>query len=291
MNAQARLGAFVIIALVFLALFSSRIGHFQWIQEQGQSIETTLDDASGIAVQSAVLMAGVKVGKITGIILQNNQAHIQMLISPSIALPASTQAQVAGGGLVGEKYIALTATPGDTQPLEQKHIPAKPQVSLDSLLNHAASITEGINLLSKKANEIADSVNHVIEENRSGLKQATQGFGQAGQEVSHLLKQHQKDMNQLLSTLPKVAKSGEIFFQTSSLAMQDFHELIIDNRENLYRTLFELRQASENLAAFSDNLRRNPWKLLKEKPEVKASHRAKQAKIEEMLLTTGKSGQ
>ncbi|MDX8395749.1 MAG: hypothetical protein R8K22_04965, partial [Mariprofundaceae bacterium] len=114
-----------------------------------------------------------------------------------------------------------------------------------------------------------------------------QGFGDTGKEISGLLKKHRHDLDQLLKELPQAAHAGESFFIESILAMKDFRELIIDNRENLYRTLFELRKTYENLEAFSGDISRNPWKLMSEKPEIKASRHAQQDKMEEMLLTTG----
>jgi len=287
MNAQARLGAFVLIALIVLGLLSSRIGRFQWLEQQGTMLETVLSDAAGIAIQSPVLMAGVKVGAVQGIDLEHHQALVHMLMLPGIQLPASTKAHIAGGGLVGEKYIALSATIGDNKPLQGKRIPSEPQAGLESILNGASSVTDELQRITLKANHIADVVAAMLRENRQAIRNTTQGFGDTGQELSSLLKKHHKDLNQLLKTLPSAAKSGEDFFAESTLAMNDFRDLLIDNRENLYRTLFELRKASENLAAFSDDIRRNPWKLMKEKPEIKASARVQQDKIEELLLSTG----
>lgn len=287
MNAQARLGAFVLIALIVLALLSSRIGRFQWVEQQGTMIETVLQDAAGIAVQSPVLMAGVKVGVVHAIDLENHQALVHMLILPAIQLPASTKAHIAGGGLVGEKYIALSAIAGDNKPLKGKRIPSEQQAGLASLLNGASSVTDELQQITQKASHIADVVSAMLDENRQGIHNASQGFGDTGKELSGLLKKHRHDLDQLLKTLPDAAQSGEAFFAESTRAMKDFRELIIDNRENLYRTLFELRKASESLEAFSDDIRRNPWKLMSEKPEVKASRQSKQDKVEEMLLTTG----
>ncbi|MDQ6957218.1 MAG: MlaD family protein [Mariprofundaceae bacterium] len=288
MNAQARLGAFVLIALIVLALLSSRIGRFQWLEQQGTMIETVLQDAAGIAVQSPVLMAGVKVGVVHAIDLENHQALVHMLILPAIELPASTIAHIAGGGLVGEKYIALSATAGDKQPLKNKRIPSERQAGLETLLNDASSVTDELHRITSKANHIADVVSDMLDENREDIRNTAQGFGDTGKELSGLLKKHRKDLDQLLKSLPDAAKSGEAFFTESTLAMKDFRGLIIDNRENLYRMLFELRKTSENLEAFSDDLRRNPWKLMSEKPEIKAPRHAQQDKMEEMLLTTGK---
>jgi len=287
MNAQARLGAFVLISLIVLALLSSRIGRFQWVDQQGSMIETVLQDAAGIAIQSPVLMAGVKVGVVHAIDLEDHQALVHMLISPAIKLPASSKAHIAGGGLVGEKYIALSATPGDNKPLKSKRIPSEKVAGLDSLLSGASSVTNELQSITQKANHIADVINAMLDENRQGIRDASKGFGDTGKDLSSLLQKHRKDLDQLLKTLPDAAQSGEAFFTESTLAMKDFRELIIDNRENLYRTLFELRKASENLEVFSDDIRRNPWKLMREKPEIKPSPHAQQNKIEEMLLTTG----
>jgi len=288
MNAQARLGAFVLIALIVLGLLSSRIGRFQWVEQQGTMIETVLQDAAGIAIQSPVLMAGVKVGIVHAIDLEDHQALVHMLILPAIKLPASTKAHIAGGGLVGEKYIALSATAGDKQPLKNKRIPSERQAGLETLLNDAASVTDELHNITNKASHIADVVSDILDENRQDIRNTAQGFGDTGKELSGLLKKHRRDLDQLLKTLPDAAQSGEDFFKESTLAMKDFRELIIDNRENLYRTLFELRKASENLEAFSGDIRRNPWKLMSEKPEIKAPRHAQRDKMEEMLLTTGK---
>jgi len=287
MNAQARLGAFVLIALIVLALLSSRIGRFQWLEQQGTMIETVLQDAAGIATQSPVLMAGVKVGVVQAIELEDHQALVHMLMLPSIQLPASTKAHIAGGGLVGEKYIALSATAGDNEALKGKRIPSERQAGLESILNGASSVTDELEKITHKAIHIADVVSAMLDENREGIRNTAQGFGDAGQELSGLLKKYHKDLEHLLKTLPTAAQSGEDFFTESTLAMKDFRELLIDNRENLYRTLFKLRKASENLEAFSDDIRRNPWKLMNEKPEIKPSRHAQQDKIEEILLTTG----
>jgi ABC-type transporter Mla subunit MlaD len=250
-------------------------------------IETVLQDAAGIAIQSPVLMAGVKVGVVHAIDLEDHQALVHMLILPAIKLPSSTRAHIAGGGLVGEKYIALNATPSDNEPLKSKRIPSERQAGLESLLNGASSITDELQKVTRKANHITDVITAILDENRQDIRNTAKGFGDTGKELSGLLKKHRNHLDQLFKTLPDAAQAGEDFFTESTLAMQDFREVIIDNRENLYRTLFELRKTSENLEAFSDDIRRNPWKLMSEKPEIKAPRHAQRDKMEEMLLTTG----
>ncbi|MDQ6999098.1 MAG: MlaD family protein [Mariprofundus sp.] len=301
MNLQTRLGAFVLIALITLALFSSKIGGFQWGEAEGTSINATFSDASGIDVQTPVFMAGVQVGAVESIILDNNQALVNLLIQPGIQLPASTRAHIAGGGLVGEKYISLRATAGDKKPLAGASIPVSDGGDLRDMISRASSLTEDANAFFNKAEKITDSINVMLDENRADIQTATHGLAQlveenrpdirsATHELAGAVKENRKQIKQLMNTLPKTAKAGETFFKEGTVAMRDLHMLMMDNRENLYRTLYELRLASEHIEAFSDDIRRNPWKLMKKKPEIKADKRDRQRRMEEMLMTTGRMG-
>jgi len=301
MNSQTRLGAFVLIALITLALFSSKIGGFQWGDPEGTSINALFSDASGIAVQTPVFMAGVQVGEVDSISLKNNQALVSLLIQPGIQLPASTRAHIAGGGLVGEKYIALRARAGDKTPLAGATIPVSAGGDLRDMMNRASSLTEDANNFFNKAENITDSINAMLNENRADIQAATHGLAEmvdenrpdirsTTHELAEAVKENRKQLQRLMKTLPKTAKAGEDFFKQGTVAMRDLHMLMMDNRENLYRTLYELRLASEHIEAFSDDIRRNPWKLMKKKPEIKADKRERQRRMEEMLMTTGRMG-
>ncbi len=301
MNAQARLGAFLLIALATFALFSSKIGGFQWTEPEGSSIDVIFTDASGIAIQTPVLMAGVQVGDVASIGLKGNQALVKLHIQPDIHLPASTRAHIAGGGLVGEKYIALRAIAGDKEPLTTAIIPSSSGGNFRDMISRAAGLTDDASRFFSKAERITDTLGAIIAENRADIHATTHGMARlieenrpdirsATRDISSMIKDNREHVDKLMHTLPKAADASQIFFTEGTAAMRDLRELIVDNRENLYRTLFELRIASENLEAFSDDVRRNPWKLMRKKPEIKADKRARQRRMEEMLMTTGRMG-
>jgi len=301
MNAQTRLGAFVLIAIALFAMFSSKIGGFQWTKSEGSSIDVIFSDATGISVQTPVLMAGVHVGHVISIVLKDNQALVKLQIQSNIKLPASTRAHIAGGGLVGEKYIALRATPGDKVPLSKAIIPSSSAGNFRDMISRAAELTDDATQFFSKAERITDTVGAMIDENRADIQASTHSMARlldenrpdirsATRDVAAIMKDNRKHVDTLMRALPKAADAGQIFFTEGAAAMHDLRELIIDNRENLYRTLFELRLASENLEVFSDDIRRNPWKLMRKKPEIKADKRERQRRMEEMLMTTGRMG-
>ncbi|ATX81409.1 virulence factor Mce family protein [Mariprofundus ferrinatatus] len=329
MNPHARLGAFVLIALLLLAFATGKVGDITWSKQETNIVRAEFDDILGLDLQSPVRMSGVKVGVVQEISLSDGKALVTIALNPDVKLPASTRASIIGRGLVGEKNLALTANPGDTEPLpDGAIIPSDPGGDINSFIAKASSITDDIQSLTralssgmgdgegkqnlqqmiKNSGQAAEDLAAMIRENRQQLRSTTESMHrtmrtlevelpavlkelrQASRNINQLVSTHRNDLDTFVSELPKAAKAGRTFFEKGAETTELLNNSLIDNRENLYRTLFELRKASENLEAFSSDIRRNPWKLMKEKPEIKADRRARQEKMEEMLMTTGRMG-
>ncbi|EAU54770.1 MlaD family protein [Mariprofundus ferrooxydans] len=296
MNPHARLGAFVLVALILLAFATGKIGDIVWPSHQGHIVEAEFDDLLGLDVQSPVRMAGVKIGVVQQILLKNNRALVRIALNPGVTLPGSTRATIIGRGLVGEKNLALTAKAGDKTILpEGAIIPSDPAGDINTFIAKASGITDDVRALTQSLTGSKSSKGH------ESFLQLVANINTAAQEITMMVKENrtqvreittslQRIMQKLETELPQTTRAGRQFFEEGKKASENLNASLLDNRENIYRTLFELRQASENLAAFSDDVRRNPWKLMKEKPEVKPDRRARQRRMEEMLMTTGSMG-
>jgi len=305
MNRQARLGAFVLVALLLLGFATGRIGDIVWVKQEANIVETEFDDLLGLDVQSPVRMAGVKIGIVQEILLRNNHAVVRIALNPGVRLPASTYATIVGRGLVGEKNLALVAKHDDTEWLpDGAIIPSKPSGDINTFIAQASGITDDLSKLSSlltemfskedgteslknllaKTNKTVEQLNAILAENRTDLHEAIHNLSKISKVLNRELPSTMKELSKVSKQLPATVSAGKDFFENSNAA-------VLDNRENLYRMLFELRKTAENLEAFSDDLRRNPWKLMKEKPEIRRSKQEREAKLEEMLLTTGKMGE
>jgi virulence factor Mce-like protein len=329
MNPQARLGAFVLIALILLFFATGKIGGSSWFKDEGRIVETEFNDLMGLDIESPVRMAGVKVGTVKNIFLRNNRAVVRIALKPGVQLPASTRASIISRGLVGEKNLALTAQPGDTSPLPKGQIiPSDLSGDINTFVAKASEITDDIRSLTKalsgdlgnknspaSLHHLIENFNHtseelsaIIEENRKDvhatatsmrhtmqvlekeLPELVRQLRHTTSEVSAIVDRHRTNIDRFASELPETVHAGKEFFKQGKELTDNLNASVIDNRENLYRILFELRKTSENLEAFSDDIRRNPWKVLSKEPEIKAPPAAKRAKMEEMILTTGHMG-
>jgi len=296
MNAQARLGAFVLLAFILLGFATQKVGDFNLFKQETHLVEAEFDDLMGLDMQSPVRMAGVKIGVVQNIFLRNNKAIVTIALNPDVRLPASTRASIIGRGLVGEKNLALTARSGDTEWLpDGAVIPSDPAGDINTFIAKATGITDDIKTLTDSLTDVQSDKGH------ESFQQVIANINAAAQELALMVRENrtqirevtasmQRILGNLEKELPKTTRAGREFFEQGRQVSGQLNNTLVENRENIYRTLFELRKASENLEAFSDDIRRNPWKLMKEKPEVKASKQAEKEKMEEMLMTTGRMG-
>jgi len=291
MNAQARLGAFVLIGVLVLGLLSVKIGRIHIFGNGGATVEAVFDDVSGLDEQTPVRLAGVRVGSVASIILEHNRALVRIYLKPDIVLPASTRASLVGGGLVGEKFIALNADPSDTEPLPPgKRIPTVASSDLGVLIDKAGSIANDIHQLTVTGKHAINTFAAILDENRGDIHNSIHNLSGVSDSMKKQLSGTLAGVRHAFKRLPKAVSASEGFFHAGKKSFHDLDGLLVGNRENLYRMIFEFRKTAENLEALSDDLRRNPWKLMNKQKEVPASKRARQEKMEEMMLSTGQMG-
>ncbi|MCZ4498730.1 MAG: hypothetical protein JWQ74_1283 [Marmoricola sp.] len=79
--------------------------------EGGTSLTVELPDAAGIRAGDEVRVAGIKVGKVTGIAAAGSKVDMGIELDDGVPVTADTTAEVKLGSLLGQRYVELR--PGD----------------------------------------------------------------------------------------------------------------------------------------------------------------------------------
>lgn len=110
-------GLFVAIgiaALFYMALQISNLGSYS--SSESYIISARFQNAGGLKVKSAVSVAGVKIGRVSSIRLDNesHEAVVEMKIDAQYNnLPDDSSASIYTAGLLGEQYINID--PGSSE--------------------------------------------------------------------------------------------------------------------------------------------------------------------------------
>lgn len=141
-----RLLAFSIVCLLFTLWLAFTIGNIRPFQDRYR-LSASFDDVTGLLVNDNVKVAGVVVGKVSGIRVDEGEAVVDFEVDDDVVLPTDTQTAVRWRNLLGQRYLYLY--PGESaQALERgAHIPsdqALPIVDLGELFNRLGPIVRAI---------------------------------------------------------------------------------------------------------------------------------------------------
>lgn len=107
LNIEFAVGLFVIAGILCLGYLSIKLGRMEILGGKGYEVYAIFSNTGGIKTGSAVVLAGVEVGRVKSISLENYQAKITLTLQPEIKIQEDAVATIKTKGLVGEKYIEI----------------------------------------------------------------------------------------------------------------------------------------------------------------------------------------
>ncbi|MBW2229207.1 MAG: outer membrane lipid asymmetry maintenance protein MlaD [Deltaproteobacteria bacterium] len=101
-------GVFVLIGLMAIGWLSLRIGGLSFSREGGLVLFATFDDVGGLSRRSPVRIAGVRVGQVDSIELDEDlRARVVIDVQPDLELSIDTAAAIRTSGLLGDQFMSL----------------------------------------------------------------------------------------------------------------------------------------------------------------------------------------
>jgi phospholipid/cholesterol/gamma-HCH transport system substrate-binding protein len=110
---QFIVGLFALMGIGALIYLSVRLGNIGIFPQPGYTLYANFDNISGLKVGDQVQLAGVSIGKVQSISLQENRAHVAMRINKGVKIDTDAIAAVKTSGIIGDKYVAIELGPGE----------------------------------------------------------------------------------------------------------------------------------------------------------------------------------
>jgi phospholipid/cholesterol/gamma-HCH transport system substrate-binding protein len=157
-------GIFTVAMLVVAAMLVVVFGEFRFASET--EYHATFTDASRLKAGQDVRIAGVPVGSVGDIKLNpDNTVDVAFEVDKRYQLYSSTRAAVRYENLVGDRYLEITAGPGDLRKIPPgSTIPrenTQPALDLDALLGGLKPVLKGLD--GAKINEVSSAVMELLQ--------------------------------------------------------------------------------------------------------------------------------
>jgi phospholipid/cholesterol/gamma-HCH transport system substrate-binding protein len=107
-NIEVIVGVFLLLGLLALGYLAIKLGRMEVIGGGGYTVYATFPTVGGLRAGSSVEIAGVEVGRVAEIRLQDYQARVALRIDGGIKLPEDSIVSIRTKGLIGEQLVRIS---------------------------------------------------------------------------------------------------------------------------------------------------------------------------------------
>lgn len=256
MKLETKVGLFFSGAIVVMAVLILRTEKLEIGGKRNQSEQFTFfDQVAGLNIQSAVRIAGVPVGAVRTITLEDGKARVVIGVSNDVPLYEDATVSLGSIGILGEKFIALEPGHRAKGPFPGgKPLPSKPGVSLDHLMEtlsdigtNVKGVTQALNQSiggeqgRQKLDEIVDNIRVLTAEFRS-MAQENHGA------INHTMANVEALSTDLRERLPKLAQQFEAMGK-------NLNAILEENRPALKGVMGDVRKLAQSFQGTADNMK------------------------------------
>jgi phospholipid/cholesterol/gamma-HCH transport system substrate-binding protein len=214
-------GLFVLVAFGILMWGSVQIGALRgWVGAEGKRVVARFHNVSGLDQEAQVLIAGVPIGRVDSLELEDHVARVTLRIEdPSVQIPVDSVVAIRSRGLLGERVVEIV--PGRSDVLVQSGgVLARTEeaADIDQLVNRLSRISDDVqqitatfrNVLGSAAGEeslrdilanvrgLTADLRRVIVDNEEGIEQVVDNLQSFSSDLAGLTDVHRMALTELV---------------------------------------------------------------------------------------------
>ncbi|GAA4679191.1 MCE family protein [Gordonia humi] len=271
-------GVFAVVAVLLTYVIWSTLERS--VQGSTTGYATMFHDASGLATGDDVRMAGVRVGRVESIDLDDGQARVTFEVQDGQHVYANTRAAIRYQNLIGQRYLALSLdekTPGpELDKGATLHLPGEDSFDVTKLLAGFQPVFD--TLTPEQVNTLSESLIQTFQGDDVSLSRTLAQIGQVANDMANrdqVLGAVITNLSVVMRELASQGKQVETLIDSTSRLVEDlngnsaafgkaidqigttatgFGDVLARNRGSLASAGTSARQATDNLIAEGSKL-------------------------------------
>jgi phospholipid/cholesterol/gamma-HCH transport system substrate-binding protein len=176
---EFKVGLFFLICIAGLAAITFKTGKVSF-KKEGYNLYVTFNEVAGLDVKAPVMLNGYEVGEVeeVKVISQQERTHIllKLLIDQGIKIRINPKVSIKTLGMMGEKYIQITAHTGKGFLKPDSRLEGKPYVDMDDLIDNLNNLSEEVKKLTKNLDYTVESNQDKVSRMISNLETTSENL-------------------------------------------------------------------------------------------------------------------
>ena len=260
MSNELRLGIFVTIGIFAILLTIMLLGNYSLTSKY--IINSYFDNTAGLPKKAKVKIAGVNVGNIKDIVLENGKAKVILVIDRNIKIYSNASAKIVSMGIIGTKYIDINPGTSTNKLLEHGGtINTSTEKSLEEMVEDAtqkinvllANACEGLN--KKFFQNLYDTVENLkkvsknISNKEKQISQIIENFNNFSANLQEITSKNKDDIRDIVIQLKTVSEKIDTIINKINSGNGTIATLINDEQmsKNIKETVSEVKVTVDQL--------------------------------------------
>lgn len=257
---EFKVGAFVFIGFAMLAALVVQFGRAGEGFKAYYPITVRFADASGLLKDSDVLLAGARIGRVSGgprLVRDGPGVAVPLRIYDYVKIPTGSKFTVGSSGLLGDRFVTVTPPPGQPTGYVAKNavIDGARETGIDDLTREGGAL---VNDLRGTVQKIDTTVNRLNQDtlsstNMENLKSSMENLNKATGALAESSKKLDGVIEQADSTMTSAKKAAD----SLQTAIADARKVLnsASKGKGMVAALLNDQQLANDLHALVTNLR------------------------------------
>ena len=257
---EFKVGVFVFIGLAMLGALVVQFGRLGEGLKTYYGLTVRFNDASGLLKGSDVLLAGAKIGKVSGgprMVREGQGVDVPLKIYDYIKVPEGSKFTVGSSGLLGDRFVNVTMPPGQPKAFlaPNTYISGARETGIDDLTREGGALVSDLRGTVQKIDTTMDRLNQdtLSSANMENLKSSMAHLNEATGALAESSKKLDGVIEQADSTMESAKKAAD----NLQNAIADTRKVIRSATEGkgLLAALLTNQELANDLRALVGNLR------------------------------------
>jgi phospholipid/cholesterol/gamma-HCH transport system substrate-binding protein len=290
LKTELSVGLLIMVGSGLLVYSSVRVTQYSPDLSETYTVSASFDNVAGLAIGTAIRIAGIKVGEIKKIDLVEGKAQVTMAVYKKYPLRSNSGASIKSLGVLGDKFIELTMGSQNDSMLKNgdKIQNIRPGADLDSLVNNLSLIMADIKSVTKSLKDSmggeqgTKKFNNILKNTEDMTRNLNESFKKVNLKISSILlnvegftknlnnitAENQAGIKNVISNLDKFTKDLKDISQKNRSGINkivtnfgdfsgDLKNLMKKNQDKITSLVSNIEKVSKNLADKAPEMTKN----------------------------------
>jgi len=213
---EFKVGIFVFVGLAMLGALVVQFGRLGEGVKTYYQLTIRFSDASGLLKGSDVLLAGARIGKVSGgprLVREGDGVAVPLKIYDYVKVPEGTKFSVGSSGLLGDRFVNVTIPPGPVKAYlpPNAYVNGARETGIDDLTRSGGALVNDLRGTVQKIDTTVDRLNQdtLSPANMENLKSSMEHLNQATNALAQSSKKLDGVVEQADSAMASAKKAAD----------------------------------------------------------------------------------